>query len=142
MAARKGFGTQFLYGDGAGSETFTAVAMVTEIGGVDMSRIAIETTAHDSAGAFEEFIPGIRNGGEISLKLNFDPAAATHDETTGLLSQFVGDEVVRNYRIALPGGLMTFTFPGFITKFNISPALKDKIEGTLSVKVAGAPTIS
>jgi predicted secreted protein len=80
VSGRNAFGTEFRRGNGATpTETFTTIANVTNIGGPARSRETIDVTTHGSPDAWMEFIGGLKNGGEVSLDINYDPAEATHD---------------------------------------------------------------
>ena len=67
----------------------TKVAEIIDIDGPSMSKDAIETTASDgTAGDFTRtFLPGFRDGGEVSITANWVPVLATQAGTTGLLSK-------------------------------------------------------
>jgi len=137
-----GFGTLFQTGDGAPTEAFTTVAEVREIGGPNMSRDAIDVTNHSSPGAWRQFISGLKDAGEIPLDLNFLPADATHDQSTGLLSLFVSGEQ-NNFRLILPDAVTTqLAFAGIVTGFEIVPSLEDRLQANVTIKVTGAVTIS
>src|SRR5687768_227094 len=100
MSGRDGFGTQFKRAIGtAPGTTYEVIANVTNISGPSRSRETIDVTAHDSPDQYMEFIGGLKDGGEVSLDINYDPSETTHD-----LDLDFEDVVPRNYQIViLPG---------------------------------------
>ena len=79
MAGLDGFGASLLRSDMASSPTYTEIANVTSISGPSISRNVYDVTAHDSTNSYMEFIGGLKDGGEISFDLNWDPENATHE---------------------------------------------------------------
>lgn len=137
MAGIDGFGTQFKRGDGAGPEVFTALANVTNISGPGLSRETIDVTAHDSPDAYMEHVGGLKDGGEVSVDVNYDPA--DHD---ALVADF-DDVNPRNYQIVFPdAGTTTWSFAGIMTGFEPEAPYDDKLSASLTFKVSGKPTIS
>ncbi|MEU6295006.1 phage tail tube protein [Streptomyces erythrochromogenes] len=137
MAGLDGFGTQFQRGDGAGPEVFTAVADVTNVSGPGLSRETIDVTSHGSPNAYMEFIGGLKDGGEVSIDVNYDPG--NHD---ALIDDF-DDDAPRNYRIVFPDAdTTTWAFKAVMTGFEPEAPYDDKLAATLTFKVSGKPTIS
>jgi len=135
------YGSILQAGDGATPEVFTSVAEITELVPPAMSKDSIDVTNHGSSDGYREFIPGMRDGGEVSFKANWLPTNATHDGTTGLLESFNDDEL-HNWKIIAPDTLITIAFSGFLTAFEPDTPLEG--QGTLSgtIKVSGKPTVS
>ena len=63
------------------SSVLTAIAHVVGIDGPDSTREDIDVTDL-SSGAWREFLAGLIDGGEVALRLNFDPDGATHQALT------------------------------------------------------------
>src|SRR3972149_4404067 len=63
----------------------------------------IEVTSQDSPGAYKEFISGLRDGGTVSFPINFDPANATQDGTTGVIAD-LNNGTQRTWRVEFVGG--------------------------------------
>ncbi|MFB6517439.1 phage tail tube protein [Streptomyces sp. NPDC056401] len=137
MAGLDGFGTQFKRGDGAGAEVFSALADVTNVSGPGLSRETIDVTSHGSPDAWMEFIGGLKDGGEVSIDVNYDPA--NHDD---LIDDF-DDDAPRNYQIVFPDqDTTTWAFKAVMTGFEPEAPYDDKLSATLTFKVSGKPTIS
>lgn len=136
MAGQDGFGVAFERSDMGAPGTFTAIASVTNVGGPETSRETYETTAHDSPDGWREFIGGLKDGGEVSLELNYDPRE--HDT----LVEDYDDEDPRDYRVVWPRGLGTWAFKAIMTGFNPSGPSDDKLSAEATFKVSGKPTIT
>lgn len=137
MSGINGFGTQFQRGDGAEPEVFTTIANSTNISGPGLSRETIDVTAHDSPDGWMEFLGGLKDPGEVSVDINYDPA--DHDT---LVADFEDDDP-RNYRIVFPDtGQTTWSFPGIMTGFEPEAPYDDKLAASLTFKVTGKPTLS
>lgn len=137
MAGIDGFGTALQRGDGAGTEVFTTIANVTSINPPSMERETIDVTAHDSADGWMEFLGGLKDGGEVSADVNYDPSE--HDV---LVADFE-DESPRNYRIVFPDAdATTWSFKAILTGFEPEAPYDDKLAASLTWKVTGKPTLT
>jgi len=138
MAGLDGTGARFLASDMASAPTFTEVANVTSISGPSISRDTYDVTAHDSTGGYREFIGGLRDGGEVSFDLNFDPSEATHQTLIG----YLGDSVARDYQVTLPDDAATFEFSAFLTGWEVGLPIDDKITASVTFKITGKPSLT
>jgi predicted secreted protein len=140
VPGRDAFGTQFKRGNGATpTEAFTTIANVTNISGPERTRDTIEVTSHDSPGQWKEFLGGLKDGGELSLDINYDPAETTHD-----LDDDFDDVDPRNYKIVILPGTddeHTWSIKGILTKLGDEFPSDDKMARSLTVKVTGKPTL-
>lgn len=140
--ADKSQGTLLKMGDGLSPESFTTIAEVTDISGPSFSRESIETTSHDSTGGYREFIPGLREGGEVTFSVNFMPGDTTHDQSTGMLNQF-DDDNVHNWQVVYPTTpAKTWNFAAFLTKFDTKAPVGDKLSADITLQVSGKPVLS
>ena len=141
MSGVDAFGTLFKRGNGATpTEVFTTIANVTTIGGPERTRETIDVTAHDSPDGWMEFIGSLKNGGEVSLEINYDPTNDTHD-----LDDDFDDRDPRNYQIVLlPGdeGEHTWAFAGILTQLGDEFPYDDKMTRNMTVKITGKPTLT
>lgn len=92
--ATPGKGCFFYRGNGASPEVFTKLAEVTSINPSGATLDTIDVTNMDSGG-YKEFIQGLKDGGDVSVGMNFLPGAATHLR----MMQDFKDPAVRNYRV-------------------------------------------
>ncbi|MFD9445513.1 phage tail tube protein [Streptomyces sp. NPDC060006] len=140
MAGIDAFGTQFLR-DSNGAGTFVAIANVSDISGPERSREAIEVTAHDSPDKYREFIKGLKDGGEVTLTLNYDPGSATHSA----LDADFEEDALRDYQVVLlPGDSdeHTWDFAGLITGLGDAFPIDDKMEREATFKISGKPVLT
>jgi predicted secreted protein len=136
MAGLDAFGTQLQRGDGAGVETFTPIANVTDITPPGIERETYDVTAHDSPEAWREFIGGLKDGGEVEIEVNYDPRE--HD---ALIADFA-DPNPRNYKVVWPNSLGDWSFGAILTNFEPEAPHDDKLAASLTFKVSGKPTIT
>jgi predicted secreted protein len=135
-SARIGYGTLFKIGNGATPEVFTTVGEVTSITPPGMSRDAIDATHEESPDGWREFIGGLKDGGEVSLELNYVPGSAT----TILLNAEI-EAAPGNKQIVFPGGEI-FSFRALCTNFEPEAPLDDKMVASATYKVSGKPTLA
>ncbi len=132
--AISGVGTQFKRGDGASSEAFTAIAEVNSISGPGMARDFIDVTSLDSTGGYKEYIGGFRDGGTLTLNMNFTLAGYN-----AMKDDFEDDDSV-NYQVVIPSQ-MTLDFAGFVTDLPLDITHTDKITCNVTVKITGEVTL-
>lgn len=75
---RSAFGAKLLLGDGAEPEVFTEIPGVGNFGAPLPQVETEDVTSHDSPGRWREFIQTVRDGGTISVPLQFDFEDTTH----------------------------------------------------------------
>ncbi|WP_031104276.1 phage tail tube protein [Streptomyces sp. NRRL S-146] len=137
MAGLDAFGTQLQRGDGATpTETFMAIANVTDITPPGLERETLDVTSHGSPDAWREFIGGLKDGGEVEIDINYDPRE--HDS---LIADF-GDTAPRNYLVVWPLELGTWAFAAVLTNFEPEAPHDDKLAASLTFKVSGKPEIT
>lgn len=127
-----GHNAQFQRGNGATPEVFTALAQVTSITPPSLSRDTIDASHMQSPQRYREFISGMRDGGEVSIEIDFERGSATD---LALLSDFNSD-AARNYRVVFPAG-QVWTFNAFLTGYEVSVPLDDKMTASVTFKVNG-----
>lgn len=140
MSGRDGFGTLFKRATTiTPGTTFETIADVTNIGGPARTRETIDVTSHNSPGQWMEFIGGLKDGGEISLDINYDPAELTHD-----IDDDFDDTEARNYRIVILPGTddeYTWSIKGIMTELSDEFPYDDKMSRSMTIKVTGKPTL-
>jgi predicted secreted protein len=137
MAGVNAFGAELRRGDGEDPEVFTALADLTSISGPSISRETIDVTSHGSPNAWMEFIGGLKDPGEVSADVNYDPAE--HDT---LVADFNEDAPI-NYQLAFPTSPETvWSFPAILTGFEPDAPFDDKLSASLTFKVTGEPSLS
>lgn len=115
--------------------TFTTIANVTNVSGPEIERETYDVTAHDSVDGWREFIGGLKDGGEVTLEINYDPRK--HDP---FVADF-GDTVPRDYKLTFPGTLGEWALKLVLTGFKSEAPVDDKFTGEMKFKVSGKPVI-
>lgn len=145
--ARIGHGTLFEILGMVGSPPapgWVRVAEVVSVTPPSLARDAVDATHTESPEKWREFIPGLRDGGEASIEMNFIPAGAG---TERILQSFNSDDVA-SCRIIFPDGdadaspitATVWEFSGFITGFAPEAPVDGKMSATVTVKISGKPT--
>ena len=132
--ARSGKGSYVEVEDAAGSGNFIRLAELTTVPKPSRTRDDIEVTSHDSDGDYKEFIPGLRDGGELSFDLNWVPGGNTDE----FIEDWDDSGERRSMRTVFPTG-RRYTFLAYVRDYSGSAPYNDKMTATLSVKVAGKP---
>lgn len=127
-----GSGATFKLGNGATPEVFTAVAEVTNISLSGTSVDAVEAT-HMGSGGWREYIPGMGDGGEFSIDLNFTEGGYSALEAK-LRTKF-------NVEIAEPGGA-EWTAAVILTSLSAEIPLEDRMTASATFKVSGQPNFA
>lgn len=135
MSGLNAFGTVIARGDGAEPEVFAAIANCTGIKPPALARDNIDVTAHDSPDGWREFVGGLKDGGEFSTDVNYDP-----DDHDTLVADFEDDEP-RTYKFTFTNGAV-WTIKAFLTGFEPDAPYDGKYSASLKWKVTGKPTLT
>jgi len=123
------------------SSVYITVAGVLDIKGPNISLTQIDVTSRDSAN-WMEFIGGLKDGGEVTFSLIFDPATQTQSASaSGGLLTLLGAGYTNNFQLYFPSS-NTFTLAGLVTKFAPTAPLNDKLTADVTIKVSGAVTFA
>ena len=133
--------TKLMVGNGGGPETFTEVAYVSNISGPSLALDTEDVTTHDQASAFEEVVATILRTGDVTLDIFYDPDAATHNATAGLLNDYE-NKTKRNFQIRFPStGKVQWSFAAYVTGFNPGAPVGGALTASVSLKISGVPTL-
>jgi predicted secreted protein len=136
------FGTELAW-DPAGGSAYTAIGQVTSISGPGLARETVDVTTHDNMDMWRSFIKSLKDGGEVSFDILYDPVLGTHNYSTGLLSDFADDSTIANFRLTFPdAGTTEWTFPGIVTGFETAEPIDDALKATITIKCSGTPTLT
>lgn len=117
----------------------TSIAQVSDISGPGMSADTEDVTTHDQATAWEENVVTILRSGEVSLSIVYDPNAATHAATSGLLAK-LQNKTPTQFRVVFPGPY-NWTFDGYASGFEPSAPVDGSLTADVTVKITGQPTL-
>jgi len=139
-----GHGTRFqIYDADASPPAWVTVAEIVSVTPPSMTRDTVDATHAESPEKWREYIPGLRDGGEVSLEMNFIPDGAG---TTTIMQTFNKDTVV-TCRIIFPDGdpeaspitATVWQFSGFCTNFAPAAPFDNKMSATATFKLSGKP---
>lgn len=131
-----GVGTKFYKGV-FGVGTPVAIAEVNSITGPNATRNQIDATSLDSVDGYKEYIGGFRDGGEVTLNMNFT------NQTYGLMHNDFEDDTLMNYYIVMPDTSATrLDFSGFVQSLGFSVPTDDKVTADVTIKVSGPVTLT
>lgn len=137
--AQSGHGTVLNYHTGS---AYAAIGKITEINVSGLSREVLDASAMDDSNYFRTYISGRADAGEISFKINLTDGNAGHEALrTQLLDGAVTDSLDL-FQIVFPSSGDTWSFSGFVTKFDFAIPDGEKITADISIKLSGKPTIS
>jgi len=132
-----GVGTKFRRWGGNANPNWVDIAEITSIDGPTKSRDTIEVTNLDSTGGYREFIGGFRDGGTVTLPMNFTR------ETYETMNDDFEDDDLQNYEILLPDTEATsFEFTALVTELGLAVPADDKISADVTLKVSGQVVIN
>lgn len=136
------FGTAIAW-DPAGGSSYSTIGQVRTIAAPTLTRETVDVTTHDSANMWREFIKSVKDGGEVTFGIIYDPALGTHDAGTGLLSDFAEDETIATWQLTFPDtGATVWTFPGIVTGMPVEANFDGELGAEVTIKVSGEPTLA
>jgi len=135
MTKYSAFGTLFKRGA-------ASVAGIKTISGPNLSLDTVDVTTHDSPEGWEELVATILRSGNVTLDLVYDPAAATHKNTSGGLLYDMTSRTSTTYSIVFPDtGSTTWSFTAFVVGFTPSSPHDGYLGASVSLKLTGKPTL-
>ena len=129
-AAFSGVGTTF-------NRNGSPIAEVNSITGPNLSRDTIDVTSLDTTGGYREFIGGFRDGGEISLEMNFTEASFD-----ALKDDFESADVQAYTIVFSDTGSTTLGFSGLVTAIGVAVPMDDKVTANVTIKISGQVTLT
>jgi hypothetical protein len=140
MASRafSGQGTIIARSDDIATPVFVDIAEIKSITGPGGASTTLDTTTLSSAA--KEFVPGLKDNGEVTLSVNFVPGDAGQQ-------QMIEDQenlTMAIYRITYsdkrPTGGTTATFNAYVTNFAPSVGVDALSTADVSLRVSGGVT--
>ncbi|MBD3405118.1 MAG: hypothetical protein GF411_03160 [Candidatus Lokiarchaeota archaeon] len=125
------------YAFDSSTEVYVAVAEVKSISGPSPSREQIDVTNLDSTGGWREFIPSFRDGGEVTLSMNF--SRTDFENMSDNFNSNVQSEYLVGCKIVLSDTNATeIVFDAFIMSYSINIDTGDAVTSDVTLKVSGA----
>ncbi|MEM6798003.1 MAG: phage tail tube protein [Planctomycetota bacterium] len=131
-----GHSAVFAYGDeatAAASSTWTALAGVTEIGGISIEADDIDVSNMDSPEQMRQFDPGWADAGEVEVTLQF--AKAQNAAVYGLF------RVPKGFQIMFADG-SKWEFDGYVKGFGNEIEREGIVTATATAKISGKPAFT
>lgn len=141
-------GTLIQLGDDATpTEGFTTIAEAKSIDGPGFDTDDIDVTTHDGSQGGHEYIAGLKEWGELSFDINFNPTITNHSAASGLLARYMEDGDKRhNFRLKFPDASVAsgvvWLLPGYVKSFSINAPVDDVLSASVAIKVASRPTLA
>lgn len=135
MAGLDAFGVKLERSDMGSPAVFTPIANIIDISSPELSRVVHDMTAHDSPSGWREKKGGLKDGGEFTVNINYDPG--DHD----LIINDLDDEDPRDYRLVWPDGIGSWEFRAILSGFVASAPHDDKLTAEITFAVDSKPTI-
>lgn len=112
------------------------VAQVRSISGPGVDFGDVDTTCMDSSSNYRTFVPGLGDGGEVTLSLVYDPAAASHVEIAGSAA----DRTIHYWTICHGTSAGDAdSFYGYVKSIAREIVMDDVITADVTIKVTGLP---
>ena len=145
-------GTQLWIGDDESPEYFTRVGRIGDVSGPNVTADTIETTTHDTEdleGGYKEFITSLKDGGEVTFPIMFDPTSEEHNESAtdpgvaaGGLKYLIESREKRNMRLVLPSSpKYRLSFKGVLTQWGGDFKVQGAMMANITIKVSGRPVL-
>ena len=136
--ARSGFGALLKRGDGGGTEVFSTVAEVVNIGDVSSTLGTADATHMESPDRFMEKIPTLFEQQPVSVELNYLPG----DTSQNLLRADHLAATLRNFQITIPGSVKVVSFSAYVTKAGPAFPHDNKMTQTIELTPSGKANIA
>lgn len=139
--AEIGYGAELRVG-----ATTAATSATVVLGGVKnlppppFTRDLIDVTSNTSPNATREFIPGLKDPGELSFEINWVPGNSTDAVFQAMLLE--QDPRVFEVRYTQVTPNVAFTFSAFLTGYEADAPMDDAMTASVTLKVTGAVVIS
>lgn len=138
MAKSRSVGTKLKVAAATGN-TDVAVGGLKSISGIEVSADDVEVTDMGNTDGYREYLPGFKDGGEVSVSGYMDGEDDGQDRMYALLES--GDVV--DCKIVFPDKIgKTWSFKAGVTKFATSADVDDAITFEATLKVSGKPTLA
>lgn len=130
-------GTLIKLSNNSSSPTFTTIPESMKIGCPNCKFDLLDVTAHDSAGFFKQYIPGLSDGENVTDEINFVPTNTIH-------TQIRTDAYARTldaFEIIFPGSGSgdQIAFNAYITSYPATADVGQVLRATMTAKVTGLP---
>lgn len=120
------------------SRAGNTIARTIKFGGPKKKRAMIDVSGHDSPDGYLEFIPGMKDGGSVTIDGSFIPGDTNGQ--VGLEADFEAG-TLQSFVLTLPGNIATWTFNAYVEEFGTDEPYADKVPFAASLRIDGKPTL-
>jgi len=100
-----------------------------------------DATNMDSVGGDKEWIPTLRDNGELSFTANFLGIANTSQSQ--LIADYQADPpTLSSWSLVFPGGHGQVDFSGYVAEFSLKVPHDKKVDFSSKIKISGSITVS
>lgn len=133
-----GYGVTLMVGATTAAVTATVLlGGLTNVPPPSFSREAIEVTNQSSPDATKEYIPGLRDPGELSMELNWEPGNATDDVLQTMTDENAPRYFEEVFTQVTPNRIVSFY--AFLTGYEPGVPVEGKMTATITLRVTGKP---
>lgn len=123
-------------GDNASPPTFTTIANISDINGLQLASTIVDVTSHSTDVPWRQKIVTLLDAGDLSTTLFYVPGDTGHQE---LLAIFSGREL-RSYTITFPEiAAPIWEFQAYISKFSLKEPVAGVITADTTFTATGEP---
>jgi predicted secreted protein len=136
--ARIGYGRLLSVQDVTSPDVFITLGEITAINGPNFAADAVDVTHMQSTDGFREFIPGLRDAGEFSGDVNYNPT------DSGMIAFLETIGTKRTFKIverSATSPAPSVTCDGIVTAFKVTGAVADKMQAAFTIKLSGSPVM-
>ena len=130
-----GMGIAYAIKQASPSNVYDSVGEVYDVVPPNQQTDEVEATHYGSTGGYREFIPGLKDGGEVTFSINWIPG----EDTDVLLRTLHGNGQTRTHRITFPN-TAKIEFSGWVKGFERAAPMDDRMTATVTVRVTGPST--
>lgn len=113
------------------------IAELTEIGELSVEVDDIEVTNYDSDVGYKEYIPGMYDGGELTITGNL----TSDDAQAGLESDYQAG-TLQDFIFAFPNSLnSSWEFSAYVKNYGTNQPIDDALKFNATLKISGKPTL-
>lgn len=121
--------------------TYTDIGEVVDIKPPNLTSEVIDTTTLAPTDNYRTSLPGVKDGGEVTILMNFDPATVADAENQTLLKAVLEGSTNGNFRIEFSDGGPNVIFEATVSGFDVGNlTVTTVIPVTFTAKVSGKPT--
>jgi predicted secreted protein len=132
--AFKGQGTTF-------TRNGTAIAEIVNFDGPDGKNEFDDATNMDSVGGDKEFIPTLRDNGELKFTANF-LGMSNASQAQVVNDMQANPPTLADYVLTFPSGRGSVSFAAYVATFSLKVPHDKKVDFSCALKISGPVTIS